>query len=98
MLPVLPVLGTFFLKGANKYLEDLIAWIDAPQLEVWKINLYGQTIYGIPRFSQFISCPTLLVNSNRRFVLLSQRHRVSINLPLPTRMSGDGYLRLDILF
>jgi hypothetical protein len=73
-------------------LEDLVAWVDAPQLEVCSIDLHGQTIYNILHFSQFISRSKVLVTAK---VPVNQYCRVSVNLPLPTQMSGDGHLRLD---
>ncbi len=93
MRTALPVLWSFFFEGANEYLEDLVAWIDAPQLDVCSIDLHGQTIYDIPHFSQFISCSKVLEAAIK--VRVNQYCRVSVKLPLPTRMSGDGRLRLD---
>jgi hypothetical protein len=90
---VLPVLRTIFFEGANEYLEDPVAWIDAPQLDICSIDLHGQTLYDIPHFSQFISCSTIL---NLAYVLVDRYSSVSVKLPLSTQMSGDGYLRLDI--
>ncbi|KAN0105713.1 hypothetical protein V8E52_010769 [Russula decolorans] len=60
MRAVLPALRRFSFEGANEYLEDLVAWIDTPQLEVCSIDLHGQIIYDIPHLSEFISCSTVL--------------------------------------
>lgn len=92
MRAVLPALRRFSFEGANEYLEDLVAWIDTPQLEVCSIDLHGQIIYDIPHLSEFISCSTVLKVAH---VLVDQYCRVSVKLPLPTQMSGDGRLRLD---
>lgn len=52
MRSVLPASLVFFFECVNKYLEDLVAWIDAPQLDVCN----HQAIYDIPHFrvSQFV--------------------------------------------
>jgi hypothetical protein len=56
---VLPALTTFLFEGFIEYLEDLVAQIDAPQLDYLRIecrNQYGEDItdFRIPRLREFI--------------------------------------------
>ena len=41
-------------KGANKYLEALVAWIDAPQLSTLYITFSSRIVFGSPILVQFI--------------------------------------------
>ena len=52
---LLPVLTRFSFKGASEYLEDLVARIDAPQLDELWITFFHQLIFDTPQLSQFIS-------------------------------------------
>jgi hypothetical protein len=42
-------------EGIGEYLEDLVAWIDAPLLGELKITLFHQPIFDTPQLAQFIS-------------------------------------------
>ena len=53
--PVLPTLTSFHFKGVSEYLEDLMARIDAPQLNDLNINFFHQLIFDIPQLTRFIS-------------------------------------------
>lgn len=92
MRAVLSALRSCSFEGTNEYLEDLGAWIDTPQLEVCSIDLHGQIRFDIPQLSQFMSCSTVLELTH---VLVDQYCKVSVEVPLPTQLSGDGRLRLD---
>jgi hypothetical protein len=48
----LPSLTYFEFKGANEYLDDLIARIDAPRVNSLSFNV---NVFDIPQFTQFIS-------------------------------------------
>jgi hypothetical protein len=52
---VLPVLTFFWFQGVIEYLEDLVAYVDAPQLSGLYITLFNQIIFDTPRLVQFIS-------------------------------------------
>jgi hypothetical protein len=58
---VLPSLGIFLFKGVNKYLEELVAQIDAPRLYRLSTQFFNDDdSFNTPELSQFISrTPTL---------------------------------------
>jgi hypothetical protein len=57
---ILPSLDEFHFKGVTKYLEDLVAFIDAPQLNILDITFFNQIDFDCPRLAQFINrTPTL---------------------------------------
>jgi len=51
---LLPVLTTLNFMGVSEYLEDLVARVDAPLLQVLKIT-FPELISGAPQLAQFIS-------------------------------------------
>jgi hypothetical protein len=57
---ILPALHEFRFKGVTEYLEDLVTFIDAPQLDKMHITFFNQIDFDCPRLAQFINCtPTL---------------------------------------
>jgi hypothetical protein len=57
---ILPALVEFRFKGVSEYLEDLVTFIDAPQLNYFYTNLFTQIDFDAPRLAQFINrTPTL---------------------------------------
>jgi hypothetical protein len=57
---ILPALHEFRFTGVTEYLEDLVAFIDAPQLDHMNITFFNQIDFYSPRLIQFINCtPTL---------------------------------------
>ncbi len=52
---VIPALKHFDFKGVIEYLEDLVAFIDAPQLHYSSISFFNQMDFDGPRLAQFIS-------------------------------------------
>ena len=52
---IIPVLTHFVFKGAGEYLEDLVAYIDAPQLESLHIIFFDVIVFDTPQVIQFIS-------------------------------------------
>jgi hypothetical protein len=55
MRTFLPVLRCFTFTGSSKYVEDLIAWINAPLLERLVINLFHGFIFDTPQLVRLIS-------------------------------------------
>ena len=53
--PVLPTLTAISFKGVCEYLDDLVARIDAPQLNRLYITFFNDIIFDAPHFIQFIS-------------------------------------------
>ena len=64
---VLPALISLQFKGAYEYMEDLMAGIDAPQLNSLKLFLFDKPVLNAPQLTQFI-CRT------PRFTALGQLH------------------------
>jgi hypothetical protein len=57
---ILPALHEFRFKGVIEYLEDIVTFIDAPQLKIFYIVFFNQIDFDCPRLIQFINCtPTL---------------------------------------
>ena len=52
---LLPILTKFQFKGVGEYLDDLVAWIDAPLLNKLEITFFHQLIFNTPRLAQFVS-------------------------------------------
>jgi hypothetical protein len=50
----LPILTRLQFKGVAEYLEDLVAWIDAPLLDTLTINFFHQLIFDTPQLTRFI--------------------------------------------
>jgi hypothetical protein len=53
---VLPTLHEFRFKGVTEYLEDLVTFIDAPQLNYFYITFFNQIDFDTLRLAQFINC------------------------------------------
>jgi hypothetical protein len=57
---ILPTLDYFCFNGVTEYLEDLVTFIDAPQLHYFEIIFFNQIDFDCPRLAQFITrTPTL---------------------------------------
>ncbi|KAH9977543.1 hypothetical protein BJV74DRAFT_888380 [Russula compacta] len=52
---VLPALTDFGFQGVNEYLEDLVARIDTPNLDVLVIDLFMDFMFHVPQLHEFIS-------------------------------------------
>jgi F-box-like len=52
---ILPALRKLIFQGVTEYLEDLVTFIDAPQLNNWNVIFY-QIDFDCPRLAQFINC------------------------------------------
>jgi hypothetical protein len=57
---VIPTLDSFLFKGVLEYLEDLVTFIDAPQLNTLYITFFNQIDFDCPRLAQFIRCTPIL--------------------------------------
>ena len=51
---VLPVLTSFWFCGVSEYLEDLVACIDAPQLNKLEIIFFNDSVFDTPQLVRFI--------------------------------------------
>jgi hypothetical protein len=64
---VLPALTRFEFQGVSDYLEDVVAWVDAPLLDSIWITFFHQLIFDIPQLSRFME-------RTRRFEALNEVH------------------------
>ncbi len=52
---VIPTLKYFVFKGVIEYLEDLVTYVDASQLDDFYVTFFNQIDFDGPRLAQFIS-------------------------------------------
>jgi hypothetical protein len=88
---VLPVLTKFQFKGVDKYLEDLVVWIDVPLLHNLAIDFFHQLIFDTSQLSQFISRTPKLKTHNKARVVFSK----GVSVTLPQRPYGRLYLGIS---
>ena len=66
---LLPFLTALRFQGVTEYLEDLVAWIDAPRLKLLDIT-FPELIIGTPQLAQFISRTPKLMEQDKAFVTM----------------------------
>jgi hypothetical protein len=92
----LPVLTYLWFKGASEYLDDLVARIDAPQLEYLNICFFNQLIFNTPEFVKFVGrTPTLNAPEKARVSFERGAARVSLSSET-SQTSGYGELVVEI--
>ena len=69
----------FIFKGFNKYLEDLVAFIDAPKLDRLFITSYSQIYFDGPQLAQFISRTPILEGCGAEVKFDDSFARVGLN-------------------
>ena len=89
---VLPTLTRLYFRGITRYLEDLVAIIDAPQLEDFEITHFDDPISCHPKLCEFINRMEMHKSHSRAQVSFS-KDTVSISLMQP---GGPAWLRLEI--
>jgi hypothetical protein len=89
---LLPALTEFRFEGVSDYLEDLVAWIDAPLLNYLRMSFFHQPIIDTPQLAQFISRTPNFKAHNNAYVGIS-RPEITITFP----QTFDGALKLRIL-
>ena len=91
---VLPALTSFGFTGFTKYLEDLVARIDAPILDSFSLSFSDELAFDIPQVVQFIGrTPKLKVPIEAK--LIFDFHGVEFTLPLPSPIVDKEDERLD---
>ena len=79
---VLPTLTRLHFQGVSEYLEDLVARIDAPLLDLATITFFNQLIFDTPQLPQFMH-RTERLTSPTRAVVTFHPHTVKISLYSP---------------
>ena len=91
---VLPALINFEFKGVSEYLDDLVARIDAPQLNCLQITFFNQLVFDTPQLIQFINrTPTFKALEEARVNFTDRAAIVYLSSHIP----GFGPLRFEIL-
>jgi F-box-like len=70
---VLPALTSLQFKGVYEYMEDLMARIDAPQLDNLKLFLFDQPVLAAPQLAQLVGRTPRFKALNELHVLFDQR-------------------------
>ena len=91
---LLPVLTLLSFEGVSEYLEDLVAPIDAPQLDQLRINVFHQRTFHSPQLTQFISRTPKFKAQDEAHVTFSYD---DVMVVLPRTVTYDGVLELGIL-
>ncbi|KAH9043488.1 hypothetical protein EDB83DRAFT_2407261 [Lactarius deliciosus] len=89
---VLPVLECFKYRGTNKYLDSLVARIDAPCLEDIDITFFNQPTFNVSQLGRFIDRIEIQKLHGYAGILISN-HAISICF---TRPGTPARLRLQI--
>ena len=87
----LPVLTGLRFFGVCDYLEDLVAWIDAPLMDKLAIIFFHRLMFTTPKLTEFISRTSKFEPHNEALVVFSEQG-VSVTL----LQTFDGLLELGI--
>ena len=85
---ILPALDRFYFQGVTNYLEDLVTFFDAPQLETLDATFFNQINFNCPRLARFINCTEILSAPNEAHVQFGHGS-VIVKLRYPTSKSTD---------
>ena len=92
---VLPALNEFHFKGVTKYLEELVACIDTPQLDRMYISFFNQIDFDHPRLAQFINYTPRLRAGDEAHVIFDDS-AAGVALQCPTSKNRIGNLVIKI--
>jgi hypothetical protein len=93
---VLPALVNFDFRGVSEYLEDLVARIDAPLLNVVKITLFNQLVFDIRQLPLFLHAPILMSCNQAEMHFDSGYVEIKFRPPTQRSTSPDEFLDLKI--
>jgi hypothetical protein len=87
---ILPILARFWFKGACEYLDNLVAHIDAPRVNLF-ITFFNQILFDTPQLIQFISrTPTLKAFEKGHVVFEDRAAKINLSSQTP------GYGSLEV--
>jgi hypothetical protein len=84
-----PALHEFNFKGVTEYLEDLVTFIDTPQLDCMDITFFNQIDFDCPRLAQFINCTPTVQHSGH-----ATKHTCNSVRASPASHFDTGHLSL----
>ena len=91
---VLPGLTYFDFKGVSEYLDDLVACIDAPQLNNLDITFFNDIVFDTPQLARFIShIPKSKALESVHITVQYERARIDFS----SQTSGRGLFNVAIL-
>ena len=90
---VLPVLDVFEFKGASEYFDDLVALIDAPNLNDLAITFFNDIAFDTPQLTQFIGRTPML---NELKIACVTFEDGASRVELLSLIPGDGRLEVKI--
>jgi hypothetical protein len=90
---IFPSLTEIVFKGASEYLEEILARIDAPQLDHLRITFFNEIIFDTPQLFQLISrTPTLRAPEKGRIAFSDD----AVMVKFSSQTSDYGALRVNI--
>jgi hypothetical protein len=92
---ILPTLENFRFKGVSECLEDLVTFIDAPQLYDMNILFLNQIDFDFQRLTQFINCSLKLRAPDKTYVQFDDS-TARVLFQYWTSEYTPGDLRVDI--
>ena len=90
---ILPSLIKILFKGASEYLEEILAWIDAPRLNLLHITFFNQIIFDTPQLFQFIGRRPTLRAPEKGHIAFSSK---AIIVKFPSQTFDYGVLSVRI--
>ena len=90
---VLPSFTYFYFKGVSEYLEDLVACIDAPYLNILHIAFFNNIEFHTPQLMQFICRTPKSKALEKAYIFVTKRVAI---VSFSSRMRRCGYLRVEI--
>ena len=91
---VLPVLTYLSFKGVSEYLDDLVACIDAPQLNTLDITFFNDIVFDTPQLVQFISRTPMSKALGKAYITLQDR---AVRVEFSSQTSRRGLFKVEIL-
>ena len=89
---ILPILARFWFKGVCEYLDNLVAHIDAPRVNLF-ITFFNQILFDTPQLIQFISrTPTLKAFEEGHVVFEDRAAKINLS----SQTSGYGSLQVIV--
>ena len=95
---ILPALTIFRFEGVTEYLEELVAYIDTPQLIQMDISFFNEIKFDCPRLAQYINCTPTLGEVDGAHVKLGDITGVVLGSQKSGYSFGLGNLRIFISY
>ncbi len=94
---ILSILATIWFKGSNGYLEEILARIDAPRLNVMYITFSYHITFDTRRLFQFISRSPTLTTPEKSYIDFDSK-LIVVRFPSPSQTSDADLLTVEIQY